>query len=168
MGTVEQRHRVFSPSYSLTSEKEWDSSYRSNFAWWGTHGYDTTSHTGMGSSMAKTWGLLWNGTISSAVTSVGLGSSLPWSVTPHTGHKESDKLLWVKLHNTSQILWKISTELSMTLGKGWSESPRCEMHVPGVPVDGCHHESCPAKLVPCVHICTCFQQPGKRRDMVRK
>lgn len=122
----------------------------------------------MDSSMAKTWELLWNGTISSAVPSAGLGSSLPWSITPHTGHKESDKLPWIKLYNTSQTLWELSTELSMALGKGWSESEGCEMHVPGVPADGCHHESCPAKLVPGVHICTFFQQPGEGRDMVRK
>lgn len=48
MGTVEQGHSIQpfcsrkaclneSPSYSPISERGWDSSYRSDFGWWGTH-----------------------------------------------------------------------------------------------------------------------------------
>ena len=33
---------------------------------------------------------------------------------------------------------------------------------PVVSVDGCHHECCPAKSVPCIDISTFRQQPRKR------
>jgi len=38
-----------------------------------------------------------------------------------------------------------------------------ETNVPGVPADGCHHESRPAKLVPRVHVRAFQHQPGQKR-----
>lgn len=166
MRTVEQGHSI----QPQLQPRQWEGMGQLVQEWFWLVGQPLQWHPkGTGSAMATAWELLWNSTVSSAVTAVGhLGSSLPWPVTPHTGHKESDKLAWVKLQNTSQTLWELSAEFSMTSGKDWSESPRCEMHKPGVPADGCHHESRPAKLVPRVHICAFFQQPGEGRDMVRK
>lgn len=46
----------------------------------------------------------------------------------------------------------------------WLRYPCVEEDLsPVVSADGCHHKCCPAKSVPCINICTFWQEPRKKQ-----